>query len=430
LERHITKKILHIFGVAVLGLALVTSWLASKRQGQDFGVIYAVGIGIAKGVPIYDSEWQKVAFADWGLPPVKNVPYPPSAGFIALPFASLSYDYARSLWFLVMAVAVILSVRGLIRLTFPESAPSVWTFSAAGILLSACIRWGMTPLQGAPLVFGLLAVMIVALHTDRPRVAAFIAACVTALKFTVAFPFLALLLLHRLYREFFGAVVFVGFLNVVGFARMGGMSAFNAYRSGLQGHELPGTVDSPDPWDTQSVSRLDWPYMLNGLFGQFDGFRLVALAVFGLVCLWLFVRANSLKPPVSLDTTAIFLAPLVCINLLSVYHHHYDVSPLLAPLIVFVAKYNNTRCFSHKMAWYLMSPLILMMAVMPMALSKTYADLVLGASGQGLVNMLFPIATTMMLAGSLTLVYISGTKDRRVRLFHPKGSVQERDCER
>ena len=408
LERQLTKKWVLVFGVVLLGFAVVTAWLASKRQGQDFGVIYAVAIGIAKGAPIYGSEWQKVAFADWGLPPVKNVPYPPSAGFMALPFALLSYDHARTLWFLVMAAAVILGVRGLIRLIFPKSAPGLWIFSAAAILLTSCIRWGMTPLQGAPLVFGLLAAMVVALHTGRPRLAAFIAACVTALKFTVAFPFLALLLLHRLYREFLGAVIFVGFLNVIGFARMGGMPAVDAYRSGLQGHELSGTVDSPDPWDLQSVARLDWPYMLNGLFGEFDGFKFVAVAAFGLVCLWLFVRANSLKPPISLETTAIFLAAFICVNLLVVYHHHYDLSPLLVPLIVFVARYNDTHHFSHKTSWFLMSPLVLMMAAMPMALSKTYADLFLGPAGQGLVNMLFPIATTMMLVGSLTLVYRLG----------------------
>jgi Glycosyltransferase family 87 len=404
-ERWDKQKILKSFGILFLLVGIFVSWQASKRQGQDFGVLYAAAIGVASGAPIYESEWQSIAFKSWGLGDVKNVPYPPSSGFLMLPFALFSFPVAQSLWFLLMAAAVIVGVRALIKLALPNAPSSVWLFSASAVMLSACIRWGMTPLQGAPLVFGLLALLVVSLHTNAPRVAMLTVAGVTAMKFTVAFPFLALLLLHKRYAALVQATVIVVVLNVLGFARIGGWSAFVKYRAGLQGHELYGTVDSPDPWDLQSVPRLDWAYMLNGLFGPFEPFRVIALLAFGLVCFWLLSRSAPLSgKAISLECTAIFLVPLVCVNQLAIYHHHYDISPLLAPLLIIAAKRNEARYFNDPVAWFLMAPLAVMMALLPLAISQTFAVKLLGASGHGLLNLAFPIATTLMLAGSLIFV--------------------------
>jgi hypothetical protein len=243
-----TRRVINAFGFVFLLFAAATSYLASTRQGQDFAVLYATAIGIATGAPIYSEEWQQAAIAAWGLPLPKNVPYPPSAGFVVLPFATFPFSLAKILWFLAMVSAITWGVRSLVRLIAPSAPTIVWLFTAGAVLLSACVRWGMTPLQPAPLMLGLLAALVAALYTSQHRVAFLIVASVTALKFTVAFPFVALFVLHNRYRALIGVGALVGALNVLGFLRVGGWSAVNQYRLGIQGHEAYGTVDSPDPW--------------------------------------------------------------------------------------------------------------------------------------------------------------------------------------
>jgi hypothetical protein len=385
-------------------IGIVTSWLAAQRQGQDFGVLYAAARGIATGAPIYNSEWQRVAFSDWGLPPVKNVPYPPSSGFVALPFAAFPFHLAQALWFLLMTATVVLGVRALVRLVSPQASTGAWLLVAGAILLSACIRWGMTPLQGAPLVFGLLALMVAALYQNRPSAVFFIAASVLALKFTVALPFLALLVLHRRYKTLLGVFILVGLLNIVGFARVGGLAAIEDFRNGLQMHEAFGTVDTPDPWDPQSVPRLDWPYLLYGLFGSLGTARVLSSIAFCVTCVWLALVWRKLKEPVSVDVTATFLAPIVLANFLLLYHHHYDISPILVPLVVFLFQTRSVPRFRDRVAWFWMLPLAVMIAFAPIAVGRSAAVRFLGEPGVGITNLLFPITCTMMLIGSLIFV--------------------------
>lgn len=395
---------LKAFGFVFLLIATIASYWASSRQGQDLGVLYAAAVGIVSGEPIYSADWQQRAFAAWGLPLGKNIPYPPSAGFVVLPLAVFPFEVAKILSVLAMVGAVAWGTKKLIEVLAPEARASVWTFAAGLVLLSAGVRWGMTPLQTAPFVLGLFAALIAALHTNRTRVAFLIVACVAALKFTVAFPFVALLVLYRHYIAVIGVGVLFGILNVLGFIRVGGWPAVHQFWMGIQGHELYGTVDSPDPWDLQSVPRLDWAYLLNGLFGPHDIFRAVSIVAFLLICAWLFWRSFWLGRPVGLDVTAAFSVALISAGLQVVYHHHYDLSVLIAPFIVIFATTYKHNQFKNKLAWCMAAPGLLMLAFLPRAMGQTAAVWLLGDRGHGIFNLVFPIATTLMLAASLFFI--------------------------
>jgi hypothetical protein len=403
LPRRATLKywLLNACGLAFLLVAGFLSYLASTRQGQDFGVLYAAAVGILSGEPMYSAEWQKNSFAAWSLPHAKNLPYPPSAGFVMLPLALFPFAIAQMLFLLAMVCAVAWGTKSLAQILAPKAQASVWLFAAAVVLLSACVRWGMTPLQSAPFVLGLFAALIAALHTNRSHIAFLIVACVTALKFTVAFPFVALLVLYRRFVAVIGVGVLLFVLNILGFMRVGGWTAVDQFRMGIQGHELNGTVDSPDPWDLQSVPRLDWAYLLNGFFGQQDIFRIVAIIAFLLICMWLFWRSVQLSRPVGLDAAAALSIGLICAGLQVVYHHHYDLSILVAPFaVVFALTYKHNK-FRNKLAWLLAAPLLLMLAFLPIARGKAIAVALFGEPGHGIFNLAFPIATTLTLASSL-----------------------------
>lgn len=110
----------------------------------------------------------------------------------------------------------------------------------------------------------------------RPFLTFSIATFATALKFSIAFQFLGLLILHKRYW-ILGASA--GLLNLVGFARVGGLVSFKAYLEGVVSQEALGSVDTPDPWDPQSVPRLDWPYLFYGFSGQFGASQILALII-------------------------------------------------------------------------------------------------------------------------------------------------------
>jgi hypothetical protein len=404
LENVIRHRILNSGGILAFAIAIVASWILSHQNGMDFGMLYVSAVGVATGAPLYESAWYQATFASLQLPNWKSVPYPPSSGIVTSPLAAFSMDSASTVWFLVTTAAVVAGVRSLVLLASPHSPSFVWLFASAAVLLSACMRWGIAALQSAPLVFALLAVLVFALHTHRPRLALFVVTYVTALKFTLAFPFLALLVLHKRYKLLVGSVACVAALNVLGFARVGGWKAVSQFRDGIQGHEAFGTVDSPDPWDPVSSSRLDWSYLLNGVFGYNENFKLVAIAAFGMTILWLYTRSLRLTEPISLETSAAFLAPLTCAGLLCIYHHPYDCSALYVPLIIMFAKRIQTGAFDNTFAWFLTMPLVVIMVCLPWVRALKFADAGGLPGGRGLVNMLFPIATTMLLFGTLVFV--------------------------
>jgi hypothetical protein len=403
-KRRINPSLLVLSGVVLITAAVIINWLATRRQGQDFGYLYAAAVAIVTGAPLYNAPWQKVAFTTWGLPLPQGVFYPPATGFTSLPLAAVSFPVAQGFWFAFLTVVVTLGVWVTVKRARPDATTGLLALVAGVVLLSSCMRWGMTPLQGAPFVFALLAFFVVALHTNRPGLVFFIATYATAFKFTIAFPFLGLLLLHKRYGSMIGAVALAGILNLIGFARVGGWSALSDYRSGISTLESFGTVNSPDPWDPQSSQRLDWPYLFNGLSGHLEASRMLAIVAFALVCAWLLRKSQYIQRPVSLDVTAAFLVPLVCLSVVCIYHHHYDIMPLLVPFLIMFARFDQVRPFRNRWAVCLIAPLLAMMALLPIAFGQRLAIELVGPVGQGLFNLLLPVATTLTLVGSLVIV--------------------------
>src|SRR5262249_47598690 len=127
--------------------------------------------------------------------------------------------------------------------------------------------------------------------------------------------------------------------NVVGFGLIGGMEAVDGYRANMTVFEDPNQHNYPDFRAPRSIQRLDWPHLLNAFNPNLDRSRIIAMFLTPLSTAWLLweiyrVRRFADEP----GTPAAFLGPLVCLSLLSVYHHHYDAIALLGPVIVYLGR--------------------------------------------------------------------------------------------
>jgi len=398
-----SPSILRWVGPALLIVGVLSNWLASRRQGGDFGYLYIAACALISGGPLYDPTWQRLAFdAKIGGTPPQGVFYPPSTGFAALPFGVLPYRGAQFIWFLILILALGFGIRAIVKLAMPNARSGTWELLAGVIMMSSCVRWGMTPLQGAPLVLGLLAIFVAAIHTSRWQWVFLIAAYVTAFKFTIALPFLGLLLLHRRYLALAGSVAIGAVSNILGFMRMGGLSALAGYRAGIAGLEAPHLINTPDPWDPQSSPRLDWIYLVDGITGNVPVSRIAALIGSAVLALWLLREGLRSERPVSLELTSAFLMPLVCLSVLCLYHHHYDISVAVVPFLLFSMLGEPFQ--RHPVASLMMVPLGLMMAFLPVAITQRFLLGALGEHGAGWMNIAFPVATTAALLGSLVLL--------------------------
>jgi hypothetical protein len=389
-------------GTTALAVGILGSWAASRRQGCDFEYVYADAFALLRGDNLYDSQWQRAVFSTKVCGEIpQGVFYPPSTGFAGLPFGFLPFPLAQFLWFLMLTLAVGMGVRAIVKLAKPHAAPGTWELVAGLVFVSSCIRWGMTPLQGAPLVFGLLALFVVGIHANRWRLVFLVTAYVMAFKFTIALPFLGILLLHKRYSTIAGAALaFVG-LNVLGFIRLGGLLALRDYRAGIAGLESVHLINTPDPWDRMSSPRLDWIYLLDGITKSETFSRLSTGILSALLALWLLREALTLKRPVTLELTVAFLVPLTFLSLLSVYHHHYDISVVMVPLLFLLLRDFARPHRARALASWLMIPLGLMMALLPVEITQRRLLSAFGEHGPGWMNIAFPAATTLALAGSL-----------------------------
>ena len=394
------QRLMLAASVIVLLLGIGASW-AAGRGGVDFPSLYVIGRGVLTGTNIYAPGATADFPTVYGVDQPMGMFYPPATGFTMLPFAMLPYGVAKFLWFVVMDLVLVLGVRQLVRVAAPRAETRVWVFCAGVILLSSTLRWSMILLQGAPLVFGLLCLFIAAEHDERPRLATALAVLAVAVKMTLSLPFLGILLLRRRLL----AVVAAGgtwvLLNVAGFARMGS-GALREYRQNVGQLEAFGNINAPDPWNPISLPRLDWTSLIYGLTANLKVAHLASLvlsALLALGLLWLGFRAAN---PKSLRTTALFLPPLVCLGSMCVYHHHYDACLFFAPALL--AYFNLGDELRPKWALLLAAPLLLMILVLPIGVVQRLANDAFGVRGIGLLKLSFPIATNLMLAGSLALL--------------------------
>jgi hypothetical protein len=410
--------------LAALGLVLPVvgaflSWLSSTRYGNDYVSVYVVGRGLLEKNPIYDREWQPAAFGRLGIGPPNGLFYPPATGVVTMPLALLPYAVAHALWLTIMIGTVLYGVRSVVRLLKPDAPSYEWRIAAGLVLASACVRWGMTPGQGAPLIMGVLCLFVVALHEGPSWLVFFLATFATAFKPTLALPFLGLLVLHRHYKTLVAAIAFWITCNLAGFIRLGGLTAFHAYQHNISGLEAIDDINTPDPWRLISVPRLDWIYLFDGITRQLAVARLLTLVFAAATGAFLIWQMRRFRAPVAVETTAAFLGVLVCLANSVVYHHHYDISLIVAPALVWY--FGAKRLREPRWANYLMLPLLLMAAFWPVAMMQHLVLRFLGPIGWGLMDLLFPLSVTAAMAGALAVAYSMRADPRTVSLAAVRG---------
>jgi Glycosyltransferase family 87 len=394
------QRVLLAGAVIVLVAGLLANWSAG-RGGVDFPSLYVIGRGFLTGTNIYAPGVTDVFPSKYGVAQPMGMFYPPATGFIMLPFAVFPYGIAKLAWLLVIDLTLAFGIRSLVRFAAPQARTHVWVFCLGIVLLSSALRWGMILLQGAPLVLGLLCLFIVSVHGNRPYLSAAIAALAVAVKMTLSLPFLGILLLRRRFGAAFAGVATWIALNAIGFSRMG-PGAFRQYRGNVALLESFGNINAPDPWNPLSLPRLDWTSLLFGLSGNLAASRVASLALTALVSIWLLRKGLRVAEPTSLRSTTLFLAPLVCLGSLCVYHHHYDACLFFAPALLSYLVWGR-RARPH-WAVLLMLPLLAMMLVLPIGVVQGLAQAALGMRGVGLLKISFPIASTLALVGSLFIL--------------------------
>ncbi|HEX2674802.1 MAG TPA: glycosyltransferase family 87 protein, partial [Polyangiaceae bacterium] len=327
--------------------------------------------------------------------------YPPATAFSMLPFAALPYALGKFVWHSTIVLTVIFGIRSLVRLAMPRAGNHVWMFCAGVVLLSAALRWGMMLLQGAPLVLGMLCFFVAAANGNRPKLAAALAIAAVAVKMTLALPFLGILLLRRRLVPVVAAGATWALLNAAGFAIMG-HGAFASYRANVGDLESFGNINAPDPWNPLSLPRLDWTTLLYGVTGHLSLARTVSLGLTAFVALWLLREGLRVRDPLSLQSTSLFLTPLVCLGSLCVYHHQYDAALFFAPALLSALVFGPE--LRPRWAVYLALPLVAMILLLPIGLVQRIAENTLGLRGVGLLKLAFPVAFNLALLGSLIVL--------------------------
>jgi hypothetical protein len=395
-----------LLGAVFLAASIATCCWAPTRQGGDFIYPYLLSHGILHGEPIYDRQWQLEHIpAITGQPrPGEGIFYPAGTGFATLPFVALSFRKAQLLWLATLVAAVVLGIRTLLRVLGEPGREVPWTVVAGIVLFSASIRWGMTPLQGAPLIVGLLCLFVACLDSGKYLPAFAITTFVLVFKPTVALPFGGLLLLHRRFREIAAASAIAGMAHVAGFARVGGLAAFRAYTEGIAKLEAPGSLNTPDPWDPKSSPRIDWIYLYTGLTGDSQLAKQLSLATTAFVASWLLWSAWRVRARLDQQTTACFLLALTCLGMLCVYHHHYDVSAVIVPLLMLAALHRG-RVFRLPANFLLLAgPLVAMIALFPVAIGAQLLRSLGGRAAVGYMNIAFPSCVTLALIAGCLLI--------------------------
>ena len=386
-------------GMLVLLLACLASWVSAHRAGVgsvDAYSLHLLALGILDGLRVYDPAVQAQVFEHtYGMGPPPGLFYPPVTAIVVAPLGLLPVRLAADVLWVVLVAAVVLGVRQLCLLLRPAAN---WPLLAGLLLASACVRWGITPLQTAPLVLGLLAGFYVALVRGNCWLSAGAAGVALALKMTMALPFIGLLLLYRR----FGTCVALGVLwlglNALGFYRVGGLDAWHAYVSNMAVVEGMGDINTPDPWQMISIPRLDWVYLAYGITRQLLLSRLLA-PLTCLACLaYLLWKGLKLGTPPRNETTEAYLMPLTCLTLLAVYHHHYDLSLAAVPLLVTGLRGGKAALLDRRNL--LLLPMVGLMALAPVGLLQT-ALYQVSALAVGVVRLSFPIALTLTLWVSL-----------------------------
>jgi hypothetical protein len=396
--------------VAFLAVSIASSWWAATREGGkyavDFIFPYLLSHSVLYGEPIYERQWQleHVPAITGRARPGEGIFYPAGTGFATLPFVAMSFHNAERLWLVVLIAAVVFGIRTLVRTLDESKKHLAWMVVAGLVLLSSSVRWGITHLQGAPFVMGLLCLFVACLDNGKYLQACAITTYVLVFKFTVALPFVGLLLLHQRFREIASATVIAGIAHVVGFARIGGLAALRAYTEGVGALEVPGSINTPNPWDPASSPRIDWTYLYMGLTGDLQLAKRLSLLTTVLIGSWLLWSMWRLRDSLDKRKIACMLLALTSLGMLCVYHHHYDLSAVLVPLLMLGALHWTGDFHLPAGFLLLVGPLVAMATLLPLAMVQRLLFSLGGPTASGYMNIAFPACVTLALAASCLLL--------------------------
>jgi hypothetical protein len=293
-------------------------------------------------------------------------------------------------------------VNQLMRTVSPGLPGATRMLVLGALTCTSAARWGFYYLQGAPLVFGLLCLYVVALHRNRALLAFSVATLVVCLKFTLGLPFVGLALVQRRYALLAGVAAIFMLVNVIGFQRMGGMSAVAGYQANMARFEQPDQLNYPDFRAPSSMQRLDWPYLLNAISPDIARSATLGALLSAASVLWLAWQAWRARAFArELGTTLAFLGPLVCLSLLSVYHHHYDAIALFGAAIVYL--FGPGKQDRRLIALFVV-PVFVFAGVYPVAQVQDVLGGLFGAGSAAVAKLLGVASVTLAFAASLVLL--------------------------
>jgi hypothetical protein len=420
-HRLVLPRLALALGVLLIAFGLKINWAYTSVGGQDFGHSYVIGASILHGLDVYTAPdlatvYRQFEGSDdntpWGV--FNN----PSAGIAVLPLALLPLHTAQIVFFVLSGSAVLGGVYSLTRLVAPGMAPGYVALILGLIVCAAATRWAFLYLQAAPLAFGLLGFYVVALERRRSLLALALAAVVLCLKITLGLPFIGLALLQRRWMLLASLTAIWIVANGLGFLRLGGLDAVQGYQVNMARLEQAGQANYPDFREVGSMMRLDWPYLLNAISPDLPRSDAIGKFLSGAAIVWLFwqLRRSRFAPNTLAKTTA-FLGPLVCLSLLSVYHHQYDAIPLFAPAVIYVLDYlrHPGRVDGRLVALYLV-PVVLFAGVYPMEQAPVAVDRLFGVGSGNVLQLIGVVSVLIAFIASLLLLnaYIRLHKDGSV----------------
>jgi hypothetical protein len=393
--------------LGLLAAATCASWLAARRDGYDAIYPYLLAYGMRTGAPVYDAAWraQNVLSLTGQPAPHEGFFYSPSTGLVALPLAWLPFDLAKHVVLLGLVASTVIGVFAVFELARSPASWRTRVAVSALVLCTAASRWCMTFLQTAPVVAGLLAVTLWALHNRRFALAVVISAFAIPLKMTLAVPFIFLLFLYRQYARLALVGLAVLLADLVGFARVGGLAAYEQYRAGLLQLATIGDITSADPWDTTGRPRTDWNYLFASLSLEPARAQEVALVLASIVGVAVAIACLRVRGQPSLALACCVSTVSVCLSLVAVYHHHHDLVLLYVPLLLSALVYPDAKLHRR---WALLSiaPASLMMIGLPIQVVRRALLATFGEGGPAYLNLAFPIAVTLALCGALSTLRI------------------------
>jgi hypothetical protein len=393
-------------GLLLLCAGLVVNW--RQLRSEDFGHMFVISKSILERFDIYSASADEVraAYRNY-VNSDKTVPwgifYPPSSGMALLPLALLPYEIAKLLYFILSTAVLLGGVYRLMQLYTPCLPFGTRILILGAVLCSSGARWAFLDLQAAPLIFGLLGLFLWELDKQRNARAFAICTLAICLKFTLFPPFAGLALIRGRLLLVAAVVMAWVFTSAVGFGLMGGMEAVNGYRANVVVFERPDEVNYPDFRTPTSMQRLDWPYLLNALSPNLARSRIIAMFLTALSTAWLLLeiyraRRFANEP----GTTVAFLGPLVCLSLLSVYHHHYDAIALLGPVIVYLGR--PAEPSDRPLILLFAAPIIFYVGFWPVEKSQRLVEAVLGAGNAGWLKLIGTCCVSLAFIVSLVLL--------------------------